>query len=134
MTQYGGIFTTITSSNNKFSFSNNQGHVSTQNISAREQQVGFSLGHNNGIIVGYGFGTEGIFYCYDRECPNCFDPDAMPIRSKPISVDEFGIGSCKTCHRQYDLNNGGIVSDGDNGKKLTRYHATTTGPYGVLNI
>ncbi len=134
MTPYGGIFTTITASNSTFTFTNNQGAQSTCNMTAVEQQRGFSLGYNNAIIVGYGSGADGVFYCYDRECPNCFDPDAMPIRSKPISVNEFGIGSCSVCSRKYDLNNGGIVSDGDAGTKLTRYHATTTGPYGILSI
>ncbi len=129
----GGVFVTITASGTTFSFSSNQGLSSTTAMTALEQQRGFSLGYNNGIIVGYGT-VDNTFYCYDRECPNCFDPEALPVKSYKITVNTFGIASCSTCHRKYDCNSGGLVSDGDAGTKLTRYRATTTGPYGVLTI
>ena len=93
------------------------------------------LGYNNGIIVGYGsLNVPPIFYAYDRECPNCFDPNALPVKSKPLSVSTNGLATCKVCKRQYDLNNDGFVSSGDNGKRLTRYRANTTGPFGVLSV
>ena len=97
---------------------------------------------NDGIIVGYGTSNDDprasagppTFYAYDRECPNCYDDDRVPIRSFPIQVAANGIGSCQNCHRQYNLNYGGFVSSGENGKKLERYRAATTGPYGVLTV
>ena len=93
------------------------------------------LGYNEGIIVGYSaFGQPPSFYAFDRECPNCFDPSAIPIKSKPLSIDNSGLATCPACHRKYDLNNNGFIANGDDGKKLTRYHATTTGPFGVLAI
>lgn len=134
MTPYSGVFATITLSGKQFVITTNQGTSATSNMTAVDERRGVILGLNNGIIVGYGTSTDGTFYAYDRECPNCFDVNALPVRSYKISVSEFGIGSCSNCHRQYDLNNGGIVSAGDAGKKLTRYYATTTGPNGVLNI
>ncbi len=134
MTPYSGAYTTITASGKQFSFSNNQGLSSTVNMTAVDVQRGYVLGMNNGIIVGYGSSTDGTFAAYDRECPNCFSPDALPVRSYKLSVNEFGIATCSNCHRQYDLNNGGIVSSGDPGKKLSRYYATTTGPYGMLSV
>jgi hypothetical protein len=134
MTPNSGAFVTITASGKRFTFTSNQGLESTVNMTAREEQLGYVLGMNNGIIVGYGTSIPSSFYAYDRECPNCFDINALPVRSYKLSVSEFGIATCATCHRQYDMNNGGIVSQGDDGKKLERYYATTTGAYGKLNI
>lgn len=134
MTAHAGAFVTITASANQFRFVSNQGLSSVANITAIDTQQGFVLGMNGALIVGYGASVDATFYAYDRECPNCFSPDALPRRSYPIAVSEFGIGTCARCHRQYDLNNGGLVSSGDAGKKLSRYYATTTGPYGMLSV
>ena len=93
------------------------------------------LGYNNGIIVGFGtLNNPATFYAFDRECPNCFDSQAIPIRSHPLSVGTNGMATCPTCKRQYNLNNDGFVAAGDNGKRLTRYMARTTGPFGVLSV
>ena len=74
------------------------------------------------------------FYAYDLECPNCFDPNYIPVRSKPLSISVNGLATCNLCKRQYDMNNGGIVSKGEGGKKMTRYRAATTGPLGVMSV
>ncbi|MBM6993997.1 MAG: hypothetical protein I3J02_12180 [Prevotella sp.] len=134
MTAYSGAFVTITASGSQFVFASNQGLSSKVNMTAVDVQRGYVLGMNGGIIVGYGTSADGTFYAYDRECPNCFDVDALPVKSYKLSVNEFGIATCSNCHRQYDMNNGGIVSSGDAGNKLSRYYATTTGPYGMLNV
>ncbi|MDT3386278.1 MAG: hypothetical protein LIR46_00700 [Bacteroidota bacterium] len=134
MTPYSGTFTTISLSAGKFIFSNNQGLNSVVNMTAQDQQRSMIVGMNNGLIVGYGTSADGTFFAYDRECPNCFNINQIPVRSYKISVSDFGIGSCANCHREYDLNNGGIISKGDPGNKLSRYYATTTGPYGRLTV
>ena len=142
MTPYAGVFVTITNTTKSgaqyFVFKNNQGG-SSQAIfmkpdQERQQRGLIILGMNNALIVGYGNSTDQTFYAYDRECPNCFDPNALPMRSFPLTVGSNGIATCATCHRGYDLNNGGIVAQGEGGKKMTRYYATTTGDYGVLNV
>lgn len=33
-----------------------------------------------------------IFYAYDAECPNCFDLNALPMRSYPLTVTGDGGG------------------------------------------
>ena len=134
-----GIFCTITrgmeKGANKFFFSNNAGVSSSQLPNGIDARRTLILGYNNGIIVGYGaLNVPPIFYAYDRECPNCFDPNAIPVKSKPLSVSTNGLATCKECKRQYDLNNDGFISSGDNGKRLTRYRANTTGPFGVLSV
>ena len=134
-----GIFCTITKSLKGgapyLNFTNSAGNSSSALLNALDTKRTIILGYNEGIIVGYGaIGLPPTFYAFDRECPNCFDPNDIPMRSKPLSIDNSGIATCKACQRKYDLNNDGFVTSGADGKRLTRYHATTTGPFGVLAI
>lgn len=142
MTPLSGIFVTITTTSKSgaqyFVFTNNQGRSSQVVFDAKDkqrQQAGqLILGLNGAIIVGYGFSTSQTFYAYDRECPNCFDSNALPLRSYPLTVNSAGIASCSHCHRTYDLNNGGIIASGDGGKMLKPYPSVTTGAYGLLSV
>lgn len=141
MTPLSGIFVTITTTSKSgaqyFVFTNNQGRSSQVVFDAKDkqrQQAGqLILGLNGAIIVGYGFSTSP-FYAYDRECPNCFDSNALPLHSYPLKLNSAGIASCSKCQRTYDLNNGGIIASGNGGKKLTRYPVVTTGAYGLLSV
>ena len=140
MTPLSGIFVTITTTSRSgaqyFVFTNNQGSSSQVVFDAKDkqrQQAGqLILGLNGAIIVGYGFSET--FYAYDRECPNCFDSNALPLRSYPLKVNSAGIASCSNCHRTYDLNNGGIIASGSGGKMIKPYPSVTTGAYGVLSV
>lgn len=143
MTPLSGIFVTITTTSKSgaqyFVFTNNQGHSSPPVVfdakDKQRQQAGqLILGLNGAIIVGYGFSTSQTFYAYDRECPNCFDSNALPLRSYPLKVNSAGIASCSNCHRTYDLNNGGIIASGSGGKMIKPYPSVTTGAYGVLSV
>lgn len=138
MTSHAGVFVTVTimtqSGAKYFVFKSNQGTETKTVFYAIDQRRQFILGQNGALIVGYGFSIDGTFYAYDRECPNCFDPNAIPMRSHPLTVSDQGFATCATCHRQYNLNNGGIIAQGDPGKKMTRYHASTTAPDGVLSV
>ncbi len=118
-----------------FYFQNNQGLSSTQTFTAKETQLSLIFGMNNGVIVGFGnLDSPATFYAYDRECPNCFDPDAIPVKSKPLSMSSNGLATCSVCSRTYDMNNRGYITSEDSGEPLTRYPASTTGPYGVLIV
>ena len=142
MTPLSGIFVTITTTSRSgaqyFVFTNNQGSSSQVVFDAKDkqrQQAGqLILGLNGAIIVGYGFSTSQTFYAYDRECPNCFDSNALPLHSYPLKVNNIGIASCSNCHRTYDLNNGGIIASGSGGKMIKPYPSVTTGAYGVLSV
>jgi len=118
-----------------FDFTSSSGTTSSQLANAVDLRRTSILGYNGGLIIGFGnLSYPYTLYVYDRECPNCFDPDAIPVRSKPLSISGSGMAKCGVCGRKYDMNNGGIVSDGDAGNKLTRYRGSTTGPYGVLTV
>ena len=134
-----GIFCTITTEMrngaNYFNFSSSAGQNSSQIYNALDKRRTLALGFNDGIIVGFGaLNQPPVFYAFDRECPNCFDPNAIPIKSRALSVGTDGQATCGVCHRKYDLNNNGFVSSGDDGKRLTRYRAATTGPFGILSV
>lgn len=138
LTQYSGTFATITtitkSGARYFSFDNNQGLHSESIFNAYDERRSLVIGKNGAIILGFGNSVDGILYAYDRECPNCFVPNALPLKSYPLSISTAGIATCSKCHRQYNLNNGGIISQGDKGNKLTRYRCSSTGPYGILTV
>ena len=93
------------------------------------------MGRNNGLIVGFGnLDNPAIFYAYDAECPNCYNPSALPVRSYKLSVSSSGIATCANCKRSYNLNTGGNIVAGSAGNLLERYRATTTGPNGLLHV
>lgn len=135
-----GVFCTIiksvgTGGSTVFKFTNNQGLSSSKTANAVDLRRTIVLGYNDALIVGFGnLDMPAVFYAFDRECPNCFDPDVYPMKSKPLSVSSDGIATCSVCHRKYNLNTGGNIISGDAGKSLTRYLASTTGGYGVLSI
>lgn len=128
---------TMSGSASQFSFSTNMGLSSTQQFTAIEQRMSMIFGLNNGVIVGYGnLDYPATFYAYDKECPNCFDPDAIPIKSKPLTMDDKGHAKCAVCGRVYDMNNRGYIISGEtkNSLPLTRFPASTSGPFGVLVV
>ncbi len=131
-----GIFCRITTSGaNYYSFTSNQGLSDKAVKTAIDQNRTVKLGVYNetGIIVGYGnLNSPATFYAYDSQCPNCYKNTSLPRYSLTMNTD--GTADCGSCHRKYDMNNGGLVIDGDQGDKLIRYHATTTGPQGVLQV
>ena len=138
MTRYSGTFVVVSTTSKAgakyFSFANNYGVHTESVFNAYDDRRSLVVGKNNGIIIGYGNSVDGILYAYDRECPNCFNENALPMKSRPLSVSEAGIATCGNCKRRYDLNNGGFISEGDKGNKLTRYRCSSTGAYGILNV
>ncbi len=126
---------TISGGAQQFSFSTNTDLSSHRLFTAKEERMTLIFGLNNGVIVGFGnLDYPATFYAYDRECPNCFDPDAVPVKSKPLKMDTKGHASCGVCGRIYDMNNHGYIIQGEKGNPLTRFPASTTGPFGVLVV
>ena len=70
----------------------------------------------------------------DYAPPNCFDLRELPLRNYELTINNMGIATCNHCHRKYNLNTGGNIVSGGSGKKLTRYRANSTGPFGVLGV
>lgn len=131
-----------------FNFASNQGLSDVSALSAIDEQRTIQLGVYNmtGIIVGFGnLDNPPTFYAYDSQCPNCYKNTNLPRFSLSMNTD--GTAECGNCHRKYDMNNNGlvvnagdsVVVDGEKievqpGDRLIRYHASTTGPQGVLSV
>lgn len=138
-----GVFCTIrhvfASGRYGFLFENNQGQKSDapvwfDGIDLRLESWKH-VGMNNGLVVGYGnLDNPSPFFAYDLQCPNCFDANILPLRSYELKMSSDGFATCSNCHRKYNLNTGGNVVAGESGRKLTRYRASSTGPYGVLGV
>lgn len=139
-----GVFCKISYDNSKktYVFTNNQGQSSRSNPLSQNELTrlanGSRVGLNNGLIVGYGnlssTDTGGyVFYAFDAECPNCFDFNAIPLRSYPLTMTTAGIAECANCKRQYNMNTGGNCIN-NTGKGLTTYRATTSGTNGTLTV
>lgn len=131
------ISTTIKNGVYYYCFQNNYGDVSESMFNSIDQymQSQLHMGLNNGLIVGYGnLDNPPHFYAYDLQCPNCFNPNALPLRNHTLTVSGTGIASCKDCHREYNLNTGGNIVAGDTGTMLKPYRASNTGPNGLLHV
>ena len=138
-----GIFCLISESvfagKKYLNFKNNLGDESQQPESAEEEEAKYILGLNNGIIVGFQtLNTEpnGGFVGYDAQCPNCVRRENnMLSPTYYVDVAFSGIGTCRKCHKRYDLNNNGIVLDGEKDDMgLQKYAASTTAPYGYISV
>lgn len=137
-----GVFCKITYNNSKkaYVFTNNQGQSSSTPLTASEiERLGRTsrVGLNNGLIVGYGSlsSTDSgyTFYAFDAECPNCFDFNAIPLLSYPLTMTTAGISECANCKRQYNMNTGGNCIN-NTGKGLTTYRAASSGALGTLTV
>ena len=130
-----GVFCTIRSNETKkkYLFSNNMGQTSETPFTAIDLRQTRSIGMNNAVVVGFGSLT-GEFYAYDLECPECYDPNAVPNRSKPLDIHSDGNATCKVCHRTFNLNSGGNCTSDAGVKNMTRYRAATAGPFGTLAV
>lgn len=130
-----GMFCQITANEVKkqYEFSTNYGTSSVTKFNAIDERRTRALGMNNGVIVGFG-NLTGEFYGYDRECPYCFNPDAVPVRSRPLTLDSNGFAICQVCHHRYDMNTGGNCVSEAGIKGMVRYHAPTSGPLGILSV
>ena len=117
-----------------FNFESNQGQTSRQKANADDMRRTRAIGLYNrtGIIVGYGnLSSPAVLYAYDSQCPNCYAETNM--LNYKLSMNTQGIATCARCKREYDLNNNGLVGNG-NGKKLIKYRVSATGPLGVLSV
>ena len=121
------ISTTLRSGAYYFLFTNNQGLTSESIFNAIDtrQESQLRIGMYNGLIVGFSIYGDG-FYAYDAQCPDCFDYNALPLRNYPLTLNGVGTAKCDKCGRTFDLN------QWPNG--LTRYQASTSGPFGLLRV
>lgn len=73
----------------------------------------FGLG---GLVIGQPYFNDGssVYYAYDLACPHC---DRSSAR---LTIDAMGQARCSRCDAVFDLNNDGLVVEGE-GRPLYRY-------------
>lgn len=130
------ITTTLHGGATYFVFANNRGDRSESIFNAIDERLESQrhVGQNGRLIVGFGnMDYPARFTAYDGECPNCFSLQALPLRSRPLTLSDAGLATCDACKRVYDLNAEGIVTN-NSGHPLTQYRAATSGPLGRLQV
>ncbi len=115
--------------NVNYVISNAQGTEETIQRTAVDGYSSVYFGISNGFIVGLPTLPEvgadvASPVCFDVVCPNCYNDYSI---SKRLSLREGGFAYCSSCARTYNLNNYGIVSDGDGGRSLFRYRISALG-------
>lgn len=91
------------------------------------------------FIAGFLVGTPSIPdfsgnfvpVAYDLACPNCFSESAIQRALDFTAPLEM---KCGRCGREYDLNNSGVVTDGEKGRPLFRYRMSYAQAQGMLVI
>ncbi len=89
----------------------------------------FALGIGTGLIVGLPnipeLGADSpVVTCYDLSCSNCWEDSYV---TRHMTLQESGYAKCNKCGRTYNLNDQGLVSDGESGKSLYRYRVYYSG-------
>ncbi len=102
---------------------------SQENITANTYYKKFVLGIGTGLIVGMPnipeMGADSpVVTCYDLSCPNCWENDVV---TRHMTLQESGYARCSRCQRTYNLNDQGLVSEGESGKSLYRYRVYYSG-------
>lgn len=122
-----GEFCTVRADGKRFIFANTVGSTAV-NQTALTNYSGFYLGLS-GFIVGLPNIPElgqdvSRVVCFDLACSNCYQDYNI---CKRMTLQDGGYAQCPSCQRTYDLNNLGIVSQGEPGRTLYRYRVNYVG-------
>ena len=133
-----GVFCQVTQESRRgkqyVQFKNNIGISSEKPKDVIDVENKFIMGLNNGIIIGHqtlNMEPFGGFVGYDIQCPNCVRNENNTINPNyRVTMDSKGIATCSKCKKTYDMNNSGIVQNGEEGDTgLARYVAITDGQH-----
>lgn len=130
-----GEFCTIRATGNKYEFASpTQKTPSYVNATQLSSMSGFYMGLS-GFVVGLPHIPEmGQDYsrvvCYDLACPNCYHNYNV---TKRMTLREGGYIHCASCDRTYNLNDLGLITEGEAGKPLFRYRVSYSGHTLVIN-
>ena len=117
-----GEFCTIVSQGTTIDYTNLK-MTRSVTLTARDLNYGhYVFGRSNGFVVGHTSMISSRFpdqvVCYDIVCPNCyFDINV----TRNVQVLAGARAQCGSCQRIYDLNELGMVAQGEGGRSLYRY-------------
>ena len=127
---YCHVYKTVEHGMPAFAFEEYGGQKTTCTYTAAQQQMTLVFGRmdESGVIVGFGVFGDG-FVAYDMQCQACSALTVMNPRT-PLTWKTERSVECKKCGAVYDLTTG----YSSEGKRLTTYRASTTGPFGLLSV
>ena len=119
-----GEFCTAVNQGSAVAYTNLKTTISVP-LSARDLSYGYySYGRSNGFIIGHTSMISSRFpdqvVCYDIVCPNCYNDLSI---SRSLHLLSGARAQCGKCQRTYDLNELGMVTQGEAGRSLYRYSA-----------
>lgn len=122
-----GEFCTVVNKGGSMEYTNLK-RTQPVDLSALDLSYGyFNFGRSNGFVIGHTSMISSRFpdqvVCYDIVCPNCYN-DLNVTRN--VRLLSGARAECATCMRVYDLNELGMVSQGEAGHSLYRYYARYT--------
>ena len=117
-----GEFCTVVNKGSSMEYSNLKTTMPV-NLNARELGYGyFNFGRSNGFVVGHTSMISSRFpdqvVCYDIVCPNCYENRNV---TRNVELLSGARAQCSSCQRTYDLNELGMVIQGEAGRSLFRY-------------
>lgn len=125
-----GEFCTITDDGSHYVFAAPGGSTPV-NKTAMGIYRNFRMGRSGGFITGlptYIADASPRVVCYDIVCPNCYEQTSI---APHLRLTTGSRAQCGACQRTYDLNNLGMMTAGEPGRSLYRYHASYT-PYTLV--
>lgn len=119
-----GMFCTIRIGGSHFYFAGSDGNTQNYPKTAIVESYGTPV-----CISGFVVGISSIPdinmrmspVAYDLVCPTCYEQSLI---QRTLVFSESEALKCGRCGRVYDLSNGGIIKEGEEGTKLYRYHIT----------
>lgn len=120
-----GMFCTITLGTGTFQFRGSDGQQAIYPYSAEIKSYG-----QPECVAGFVVGKPSVpdmnlqypLLAYDLVCPNCYEQSNI---SRSLILGANQTLTCPRCQRVYDLNNGGVITQGTEGKSLYQYRTCT---------
>lgn len=117
---YGEYITITRSGATAYKIGYHEGHEwkeTTERLTAIQLQQGTFRYGLGGLIIGTPSAYDGNKWAFDLACPKC------DLMSRKLTLTQQGHAYCEKCGCKYDLNSGGIPTEGDT-RPLWRYRAT----------
>lgn len=129
-----GMFCTIRLGGSHFYFTGSDGNTQNYPMTAIVDSYGSPV-CISGFVVGISsipdINMQTSPAAYDLVCPTCYEESLI---QRTLTFSDSEALKCTRCGRVYDLSNGGIIKEGDEGTSLYRYHIMYSSASNMLYI
>lgn len=121
-----GEFCTAVKKGNTIEYTNLK-KTTPVNLTALDQRRNYLFGRGTGFVIGHTSLISSRFpdqvVCYDAVCSNCYENYSI---NRNVQLLSGSRAQCSSCQRIYDLNELGMVAQGEAGRSLYRYRVRYT--------